>query len=344
MPDFEPPAEPRVAVVQDRVGMERTIRIAVATLVVCAGLAASAQAETSTSTSTTIAPSPQTFATITPTLSPDRLGAHGALTLTIHFTGGALGVPTPVRRAVLRLPAGLTLEIPSLRSCSAARLEARGARGCPRQSKIGTGRALVEAYLGAQPIAETATLWAFLGPLNNLQPTFEVLGQGYSPIGEQMVLTAAALPDRPPYGEQLVMSIPPIPTVPPEPDASISSFSLTIGTDSPHRPRDANTVLIPSSCPAGGFPFAAEFTYADGSQRQSVSRDHMQSPRGSAVRSRGASAAAQRRRRGAPARPWRRDGLAERDRASASHEQTQLHAQRAGLRRRARLRARSTCI
>lgn len=265
MPDFEPPAEPRVAVVQDRVGMKRTIRIAVATLVVCAGLAASAQAETSTSTSTTIAPSPQTFATITPTLSPDRLGAHGALTLAIHFTGGALGVPTPVRRAVLRLPAGLTLEIPSLRSCSTAHLEARGARGCPRQSEIGTGRALVEAYLGAQPITETATLRAFLGPLNNLQPTFEVLGQGYSPIGQQMVLTAAALPDRPPYGEQLVMSIPPIPTVPPEPDASILSFSLTIGTDSPHRPRDANTVLIPSSCPAGGFPFAAEFTYADGS-------------------------------------------------------------------------------
>jgi hypothetical protein len=244
-------------------------RTVLAALSVCACLAAPAQAETSTSplpsTSPTIAPAPQTFAAITPTFSPDRLGAHGDLTLTIHFTGGALGVPTPLRRAVLRLPAGLTLEIPSLRSCSTAHLEARGARGCPRQSEIGSGRALVEAYLGAQPITETATLRAFLGPLNNLQPTFEILGQGYSPIGQQMVLTAAALPDRLPYGEQLVMSIPPIPTVPPEPDASISSFSLTIGSDDRHPTREENTVLIPSGCPAGGFPFAAEFTYADGS-------------------------------------------------------------------------------
>jgi hypothetical protein len=239
-------------------------RAVLAALTVCAGLAASAQADTRTDTSATIASSPETIATLTPVLSPDRLDAHGALTLTIHYTGGALGVPAPVRRAVLRLPAGLTLEIPSLRSCSTAHLEARGARGCPRQSEIGSGRALVEAYLGAQPITETATLEAFLGPLNNLQPTFEILGQGYSPIGQQMVLTATALPDRPPYGEELEMSIPPIPTVPPEPDASISSFSLTIGAEDRHSTREQNTILTPSSCPAGGFPFAAEFTYADG--------------------------------------------------------------------------------
>jgi len=226
-------------------------RAVLAALIVYATLAAAAQAET--------------FATITPVLSPDLLGARGALTLRIHYTGGELGVPSPVRRAVLRLPAGLTLDIPSLHSCSMARLEVRGARGCPRQSEIGTGQALVEANLGAQPITETATLRAFLGPPENLQPTFEIFAQGYTPIGQEMVLTATALPDRPPYGEQLVMSIPPIPSIPPEPDASISSFSLTIGSDSPHRPRDANTILIPSSCPAGRFPFAGQFTYADGS-------------------------------------------------------------------------------
>jgi len=244
----------------------RTVLVA---MIVYAALAAVAQGETVTA----IPSSGETSATITPVLSPDRLDAKGALTFTIRYAGGELGVPSPVRRAVLRLPAGLTLEIPSLRSCSTARLEARGARGCPRQSEIGTGHALVEANLGAQPITETATLRAFLGPpTENLQPTFEILGQGYTPIGQEMVLTATALADRPPYGEQLVMSIPPIPSIPPEPDASISSFSLTIGSDSPHRPRDANTILIPSSCPAGGFPFAAEFTYADGTVGSALAR------------------------------------------------------------------------
>jgi len=226
-------------------------RAVLAALIIYATLAAAAQAET--------------FATITPVLSPDRLGARGALTLTIHYTGGELGVPSPVRRAVLQLPAGLILDIPTLRSCSMARLEARGARGCPKQSQIGTGHALVEANLGAQPITETATLRAFLGPPDNLQPTFEIFAQGYTPIGQEMVLTATALPDRPPYGEQLVMSIPPIPSIPPEPDASIASFSLTIGASPHHRTHSTNSVVIPSSCPAGGFPFAGQFTYADGS-------------------------------------------------------------------------------
>jgi hypothetical protein len=236
-------------------------RTVLAALIVYLALAAAAQAEAFT----TITPSPETFASIAPVLSPDRLGVKGALTFTIGYAGGELGVPSPVRRAVLRFPAGLTLDIPSLRSCSTARLEARGARGCPKQSEIGTGQALVEGNLGAQTLTEDATLRAFLGPPENLQPTFEILGQGYTPIGQQMVLTATALPDRPPYGEKLVMSIPPIPTLPSEPDASIASFSLTIGASRRHRTHSTNSVVIPSSCPTGGFPFAAEFTYADGS-------------------------------------------------------------------------------
>ncbi len=62
------------------------------------------------------------------------------------------------------------------------------------------------------------------------------------------------------------MSIPPIPTLLFEPDASIVTFSLTIGASARHRKHEAdNAVLVPSTCPAGGFPFAAEFTYADGS-------------------------------------------------------------------------------
>ncbi len=219
-------------------------------LIVCAALAASAQAET--------------HATITPTLSPDRLGAKAALTFTIQYAGGELGVPSPVRRSVLQFPAGLSLDIPDLRSCSPSRLRARGASGCPSQSKIGSGHALVEVHAGTLTITEEVALLAFLGPPQNLQPTFEIFAQGYTPLDERMVFTGTVLPDSAPYGEELVLSIPPIPTLSLEPDASVVNFSLTIGA-SRHRTHNANTVLIPSSCPVGGFPFAAEFTYADGS-------------------------------------------------------------------------------
>ena len=58
------------------------------------------------------------------------------------------------------------------------------------------------------------------------------------------------------------MSIPPIATVPLEPDASIVDLSLTVGTK--RRARAANAIRVPRKCAAGGFPFAAEFVYADG--------------------------------------------------------------------------------
>lgn len=202
---------------------------------------------------------------IAPSLSPNRLGAKGALTLTIRFAGGERGVPAPVRRSVLRFPANLGIEIPHLRSCSIARLRARGASGCSSQSLLGRGHALAEAQAGSQLIAEDISLWLFVGPFHNLQPTFEILGQGYTPFDQRVVLTGTVLPDTPPYGEDLVMNVPPIPTIPLEPDASIVTMSLTVGVSKPRFPSVANTVVVPSSCPAGGFPFGADFTYADGS-------------------------------------------------------------------------------
>jgi hypothetical protein len=205
-------------------------------------------------------------ATIAPSLSPDRLEAKGALRLTVHFGEGQSGdAPLPVRRAVLRFPAGLGIEIPHLRSCSIARLRARGPSGCSGQSELGHGHALAEVLAGSQLITENISLWLFLGPFHNLEPSFEILGQGFTPFDERVVLTGTVELDRPPYGEDLVLSIPPIPTVPLEPDVSMVSMSLTVGTTKPPHPNQANTVIVPPSCPTGGFPFAAEFTYADGS-------------------------------------------------------------------------------
>lgn len=225
-------------------------------LVICAAHLATAQAGVS--------------ATISPSLSPDRLGAKGALLITIHYSESE-GVPLPLRRATLRFPAGLGIEIPHLRSCSIARLRARGPSGCSMQSELGHGHALAEALAGSQVIAEDISLWLFLGPFHNLQPSFEILGQGFTPFDERVVLTGTVVSDRPPYGEDLVLSIPPIPTVPLEPDASIITMSLTVGVSKPSHPAQANTVVVPASCPPGGFPFAADFTYADGSSGDALS-------------------------------------------------------------------------
>lgn len=205
----------------------------------------------------------ETAAAIAPSFSPDRLGARAAFTFKVHFTGGEFGVPSPVRRAVVHLPPGMSMHIPSIRSCTSARLRARGARGCPAHSLIGVGHALADIHAGAGIESEEAKVWAFLGPLVGANPTIEILGQGYTPLDERVVITATVLPDHPPYGEEVVMSVPAIPSIPYEPNASTVSFSITVG-GTRFRQHNPNTVVLPSTCPAGGFPFATEFTYEDG--------------------------------------------------------------------------------
>jgi hypothetical protein len=212
----------------------------------------------------------QAQAAIAASFDPNRLGAMGALTVTINLAGGELGdPPPPLRRTILRLPAGLGIEVPRLRSCDPERLRLLGARGCPAQSRLGVGRAVVRALLGSQLLGENLSLWVFLGPLHNLQPTFEMLAQGYTPFDERVVMSGAVLPDDPPYGEDLALSVPAIPTLPLEPDASVVSMSLTIGS-SQRSAGEPNATIEPAHCLPGGFPFAAELTYAEG-QAQDVS-------------------------------------------------------------------------
>jgi hypothetical protein len=227
----------------------RPLALALAALATTAVAAAPAHATTTT--------------TMTAAVSPDRLGAKGQLTIAIQFAGSELALPTPVSRAVIHFPAGMTLEIPHLRSCSTERLENFGASECPTQSKLGEGHALVEARPASETIAEEVKLSAFLGPPRHLQPTLELLGEGTSPLSVRMVVNGAVLPDQAPYGEKLVMSIPPIPTVPLEPNASIVELSLTVG--SKRHARSANAIVVPARCPVGGLRFAGEFTYADSS-------------------------------------------------------------------------------
>jgi hypothetical protein len=128
-------------------------------------------------------------------------------------------------------------------------------------------------HAGSQTIAEPITLWVFLGPLHNLSPTFLILGRGYTPFNERVVIAGSVVSDSLPFGEDLAMDIPPIATLPLEPDASIVSMSLLVGSTSPHASRAA-TVVVPHHCPAGGFPFAAAFTYADGSTGRANATAH----------------------------------------------------------------------
>lgn len=212
-----------------------------------------------------------TTAALHPSLRPDRLGASATFTLDLHFGGGEYDVPAPLSRSVLHLPVGLELSDDHIAPCSASRLRARGASGCSSRSLIGRGSALADAPIGAIVETEQASIWAFLGPLRGANPTIEILVEGVTPLERRVVVTGEVLPDSSPYGEKLVMMVPAIPTIPLEPDASVVNFSLTVGAA--RRGGHASAMVrVPRHCPAGGFPFLDQLSFADGSGAEASAR------------------------------------------------------------------------
>jgi hypothetical protein len=226
----------------------RGIRAICATLALCAtALPAVAQAGTAVS--------------IAPSFSPDRLGGLAAFTIKAHLANEQGGVPAPVSQAVVQLPAGFTVDLRGVSVCSRAGVSSTS---CPASAKVGTGSAVAEAHLGSETIPEAAAVSAYRGPNHNGFPTLEVAGQGLTPLIERVVVVGTIEPDQRPYGLKMVLSIPAIPTLPTEPNASIVNFSLTL------RAAHHGLVHIPSSCPVGGFPFAAALTFAEGSSSETT--------------------------------------------------------------------------
>jgi hypothetical protein len=204
-----------------------------------------------------------TTTSLVPSFSPDRLAAPAALTLNINYAGAPHRVPAPVRNTIVHLPAGLNIHMQGVSTCSRGGVS-RG--NCPASSRVGAGNDVATAHLGSQTLSESATVTAFRGPNQGGHPTLLIASQGLTPLIERIVITVAITRDRPPYGLQLQMSVPPIPTLPTEPNASIQHFTLTVG--GAHGLR--NLLQTPGNCPAGGFPFGADFTFTDGSTTSST--------------------------------------------------------------------------
>jgi hypothetical protein len=209
-------------------------------------------------------------ASIQPSFRPDRLGAGTAFTFAFRLAPSEASVPPPLSSVVVRLPAGLGFNLGGVATCAPAALQRSGPGGCPARSVIGRGHALLEVHAGSQSITEEALVWALREPDRGGLRTFAIFGQGETPLQQQAISVATVSGDQPPYGSKLTVSVPPIPTIVYEPDASIVSFSMTVGGGA--RAHTSGTVTVPRRCPAGGFPFAALFTFADGASASAAAR------------------------------------------------------------------------
>jgi hypothetical protein len=216
--------------------------------------------------------------------SPNRLEASTTIAFGFHLQTATGLAPPPLTSVVLHMPAGMdyTHTTLGLSTCQAAALQADGVKGCPPNSRLGSGGAFVEVPFGTGSGHELPEIQAVSGPpssAGNMVVLFYANGQ--FPVSAQLVFSGEVLSDTGVFGSQLATTVPLIPSVPNGPDVSIVSVNATIGpaglTYYHHvhgrlRPFHPVGIGVPERCPRGGFPFSASFVFQDGSTASASTR------------------------------------------------------------------------
>jgi hypothetical protein len=208
-------------------------------------------------------------------LTPERLGAGTTIEFSTRISATDRRVPSPLAGLALRYPAKMGLLTSGLgrANCSAQILETLGEGGCPANALMGFGGALVEIQAGKEVVKEAGRISIWNGPVLNEELQLLFYARAVTPASEQLIFAGLLEEAAAPFGGSLNTTIPPIPWNPEAPPASIARFDVRIGgkkvvyyrhsggREIPYRPEG---LRLPHLCPRGGFPFAAVFTFMDG--------------------------------------------------------------------------------
>jgi hypothetical protein len=211
---------------------------------------------------------------LTASLSPEWLGAETTIRVGFQIATPAGRMPTPVTEVQLLLPPGLSIATSDLglETCVPSQLEHHGLAGCPHNSLMGRGSALAAVPFGSAFVTEPALVTLFSGPVKDGHPQLLFLASGELPVLADLVFAALVLPAKAPFGGLLKTTLPLVPSVPNGPDVALIRLQTTIGAKGityyervkgktiSFRPRG---ILLPKSCPPGGFAFAARLTFQD---------------------------------------------------------------------------------
>jgi hypothetical protein len=216
-------------------------------------------------------------ATLHASFSPNRLGAPTTISFGFHLSTSEGVAPPSLTHVDLRMPAGMnyTSTTLGLATCRPAMLLEAGVKGCPPNSRLGYGSALVEVPFGEGAGHEIPEVQAVMGPSQSGNLVVLFYANGLYPVAAELSFAGEVLPDSGSFGSRLDTNVPLVTSVPGGPDVSIVSVQTTIGPahliyyKHVHGRRVAfhpRGISLPERCPRHGFPFAAEFGFQDGSQ------------------------------------------------------------------------------
>lgn len=231
---------------------------------------------------TSAASAQEEIATLHTSFTPDRLGASTTIgfSFEVHTTDGL--APPPLTGMDLHMPAGMSYinTTLGLAICGRGTLESKGGEACPTNSKLGTGSAFVEVPFGKGAGHELPAISAYMGPPSKGNMVILFYVNGRTPVYGQFIFNGEVLPEAGIFGSQLNAAVPLVKSVPNGPDVSIVRAETNIGPQhlvyyrkrkgrrEKFKPRG---IAVPEKCPAGGFPFYAEFTFQDGSSTEAKS-------------------------------------------------------------------------
>jgi hypothetical protein len=215
----------------------------------------------------------RTTFTVTASFTPDRLGAPTNLSTNATF---AYGTSAPVPISILHAygPAGLRLDLKGTETCQKPALENQGPGACPADSRIGFGGGIGLVEVSGEFIKEPFTFELFLAPRENGKFVMLVYVDAVKPVSLQTVLLARQANGQKPYGLGASIEVPPIDTVPGAALASVASIYLTVGSQKVayyqevrghRRLVHVRGLIVPRSCPGGGFPLLLTAGFVDGS-------------------------------------------------------------------------------
>jgi hypothetical protein len=219
--------------------------------------------------------------TINASLTPEHLGAGTTINVGFQITAPHGAVPSPLTALDLRYPANIDLVDSGLglAACPLATLELIGPEGCTAESLMGHGSAEIEMPIGDEVLHATGSITTWMAPIEHGHLGLIFYAESHSPVATELTFPGIVLSAPPPYGLSLNTRIPEIPSIPGAPEPSVVRLTASIGPRNvtyynrkhgKYVPYQPDGLLLPSHCPSGGFPFAATFTFRDGTSSSAV--------------------------------------------------------------------------
>ncbi len=215
--------------------------------------------------------------------SPERLGQRTTLQIGFHVADPPAVAPSPLTAVELLYPSELGIGASGLglESCTVARLQEDGLAGCPTDSLMGYGSAIVEVPLSDDVVLEKARITLIASAVNEGHLGLIFYASGEHPVIAELAFPGTVLPAPSPFGGNLAAQLPLVPSVPEGPDAALIQLETSLGPKDITYYEEVNGkriafhprgLVLPPHCPHGGFPFAAHLTFADGEHSSASTR------------------------------------------------------------------------